>query len=370
MITLLGAGRVGKFIAQSLWDRVKSPIQIVDVTPPEGLPLEKVSLRLGDATDRDFLKEAVQPAQVVVNALPGRLGFQVLKDLIQMGKAIVDIAFMPEDPLELHQEAQETGAIALVDLGVAPGISHALTGWMEAHYSVEKALIYVGGLPFERTLPFEYKAPFSPVDVIEEYTRPARFRENGTIYEVPALSEIEHLPCPGIGTLEAFLTDGLRSLLKTSRIPTLREKTLRYPGHAKIITLLRDIGFFDTSPLPKSGIAPRKVTAELLTQHWQFFRGEKEFTFLRCDYTIQDQPRSFSLFDTTQGDGTLSMARMTGLPAVYGVLSLLEKKVTSPGVYPPESLAKDPQWMKGLIRWLDRAGIQLSPEVRQEFMEE
>ena len=71
----------------------------------------------------------------------------------------------------------------------------------------------VGGLPKIRTLPFEYKAPFSPIDVIEEYTRPARFIENGHIVIKPALSDAELIDFEKTGTLESFNTDGLRSIL-------------------------------------------------------------------------------------------------------------------------------------------------------------
>ena len=43
----------------------------------------------------------------------------------------------------------------------------------------------------KRKLPYQYKAPFSPVDVIEEYTRPARFIRNSKLVIKPALSDIE-----------------------------------------------------------------------------------------------------------------------------------------------------------------------------------
>ena len=50
---------------------------------------------------------------------------------------------------------------------------------------------FVGGLPFKRTLPFQYKAPFSPIDVIEEYTRPARMLIKGEIISNPPMSDPE-----------------------------------------------------------------------------------------------------------------------------------------------------------------------------------
>ena len=55
--------------------------------------------------------------------------------------------------------------------------------------------------------------------------------ESGKIITKPALSEPEFVDFEGIGTLEAFNTDGLRTLLTTMNIPTMIYKTLRYHGH-------------------------------------------------------------------------------------------------------------------------------------------
>ena len=120
---------------------------------------------------------------------------------------------------------------------------------------------YVGGLPKVRKKPFQYKAPFSPADVIEEYTRPARLMENGHIIVRPALSDVEWIHFENLGTLEAFNTDGLRSLLYTMpHIKNQKEKTMRYPGHVDIIISLKESGFFSETPIDVNGtkISPIK----------------------------------------------------------------------------------------------------------------
>ena len=109
-----------------------------------------------------------------------------------------------------------------------PGMGNILA--MHAHAQLDKTdsvIIYVGGLPAVREWPYEYKAVFSPIDVIEEYTRPARYKENGAMVTRPALSDPELIDFPGIGTLEAFNTDGLRTMASTIKAPNLKEKTLR-----------------------------------------------------------------------------------------------------------------------------------------------
>ena len=128
---------------------------------------------------------------------------------------------------------------AIVDFGVAPGIPNLLLGYHQNTMKIDVYKCYVGGLPKKRTMPFQYKAPFSPVDVIEEYTRPARYVVNGEIVVKEALSEPEFLEFDEIGTLEAFNTDGLRSLLFTNDIPNKIEKTLRYPDERSVRTILQ-----------------------------------------------------------------------------------------------------------------------------------
>src|SRR5262249_10095963 len=127
-------------------------------------------------------------------------------------------------------------------------------------------------------------APFAPSDVIEEYVRPARMVENGKIVIKEALSEPELIDFPGVGSLEAFNTDGLRSLIQTlAGVPDMKEKTLRYPGHIELMRVLRPTGFFDQKPITVDGVSvrPLDVTSALLFPKWTFEEGEGELTVLR-----------------------------------------------------------------------------------------
>src|SRR6476619_3048348 len=99
---------------------------------------------------------------------------------------------------------------------------------------------YVGGLPANPQPPFYYKAPFSPIDVIQEYVRPARLVEDGKVVTKPAMSDKELMQFDEVGELEAFNTDGLRSLIITmNHIRDMKEKTLRYPGHHSLIVAMQ-----------------------------------------------------------------------------------------------------------------------------------
>ena len=178
------------------------------------------------------------------------MGYQALEAIIKAKKNVVDISFFPEDPLELDDLAKQNHVTAVVDCGVAPGISNLLLGYYNERMTITHFECLVGGLPKQRVKPFEYKAPFSPIDVLEEYTRPARYVENGFVVTKPALSDAELIDFEKVGTLEAFNTDGLRTILFTmSHIPNMIEKTLRYPGHIDLMKALIKAGFLMKSRL-------------------------------------------------------------------------------------------------------------------------
>ncbi|MBN1948170.1 MAG: saccharopine dehydrogenase NADP-binding domain-containing protein, partial [Candidatus Cloacimonetes bacterium] len=243
-IAVLGCGLVGRAIALDL--SRKHQVRAVDKNRDilDSLSAANIEPCLLDLDRENELQEAISGVNLVVNAVPGFMGFSTLRQVIEAGKDTVDIAFSPEDTGKLHELARSRMVTAVVDCGVAPGMSNVIIGYHTGKMKIQATECLVGGLPQVRSWPFQYKAPFSPIDVIEEYLRPARMRENGRIIIKPALSDPELVELPEIGTLEAFNTDGLRSLLETTDIPDLKEKTLRYPGHIEYIRVLRHIGLF------------------------------------------------------------------------------------------------------------------------------
>src|SRR5690606_17875129 len=151
----------------------------------------------------------------VVGAVPGFMGFGVAQAVVQAGKNMVDISFFPEDPFLLDEEARREQVTLVTDCGVAPGMGNILLGYHNKQMKVLRYECLVGGLPVARTWPWEYKAVFSPIDVIEEYVRPARYVQNGAIVVREALSDPELIDFEGIGTLESWNSDGLRTLIQT-----------------------------------------------------------------------------------------------------------------------------------------------------------
>ncbi|ROL56090.1 saccharopine dehydrogenase [Bacteroidetes/Chlorobi group bacterium Naka2016] len=364
-ILVLGCGLVGRTIVKDLAKNHK--VAVVDISKENLEEVRKfvsVDTYIGSVDDKNFLSEIVKNFDLVVSAVPGFLGFRVLKSVIEFGKNVVDIAFFPENPFELDELAKQNNVTAIVDCGIAPGLSHMIIGYYSSFADIEEATIYVGGLPFERTLPFEYKAPFSPVDVLEEYIRPARFLHNGKIIQREPLTELELLNFKGIGTLEAFLTDGLRTLLSTVNVPYLKEKTLRYPGYAQKIKLLKDCGFLSTEPIEtKSGnVVPMHITEKLLLSQWKLSPEDEEFTIMRIVLKEKNTKKKtiYEIFDRTDTVGKdYSMGRTTGFVACAVVNLLAKDKVVRKGIIPPEVLARDKDCFDFTINYLKERKVQI-----------
>jgi len=292
------------------------------------------------------------------------MGYKTLKKVIQTGKDIVDISFMPEDFMTLDKLAKEHQVTAVVDCGIAPGMGNLILGYHNENMKVDSSTCYVGGLPQKREWPFEYKAVFSPIDVIEEYTRPARYVENGHLVTRDALSDIELIDFPGIGTLEAWNSDGLRSLLLTMKIPNMIEKTLRYPGTTQNIKVLRETGFFSTEEIVVRGIKikPIDVTSEILFPKWQLEPGEGDFTVMKLIISGTEDGKkktyTYNLYDTYDpATHTLSMARTTGFTCTAVADLILQGKYNQPGISPPEYVGARKGNFEAVIEYLKERGV-------------
>ncbi len=294
---VLGAGLVGSAIALDLAMDQDMDVTVADFNQSslDKLKRQNISVIQADLSDPQALKSTVMDFDIIVGALPGFMGFETLKSIIEAGKNVVDISFFPEDAFRLDELAKDNNVTAVVDCGVVPGCSNIILGYL--HSSLEKIVsytCYVGGLPVIREWPFEYKAPFSPIDVIEEYTRPARFVVKSDLVIRPALSDPEIIDFPGIGSLEAFNTDGLRTLISTfPDIPDKIEKTLRYPGHIEKMKLLRELGLFSHETIEVKGvkIKPIDLTTKLILPKWKLKEGEEDLMVMQIIIKGEKQGR-------------------------------------------------------------------------------
>ena len=370
-IAVLGVGLVGSLIARDLAQDAGITVVAVDAREEPlaklaGVP--RLATRRADLSNPAEVARTVAGADVVALAVPGFLGTHALRAVIRAGKPVADISFSPEDPLDFDAEAKAAGVPAIVDCGVAPGLSNLFVGRSVASLdATDEVVVLVGGLPVRRVWPFEYRLVFSLTDVIEEYTRPSRFRENGHEVVRPALSDPEYVDLPRVGTLEAFNTDGLRTLLRTIDAPNLKEKTLRFPGHIEKMRMLRDAGFFDQAPIRVGGVevTPRALTEALLHKAWTLPPGDDEFTVLRVEVAGTrggvKKRIVWDLYDQTDPKTRVtSMARTTGFPCAIIARLLAEGAFTRPGVHPPEVLGRDEALTSRILRELEERGVSVS----------
>lgn len=368
-IVILGGGLVGGPMALDLAQDEGTEVTVVDFDQVtlDGIKNrdDRISVLNRDLSSPEVVTELAAGFDLVLSAVPGFMGFETLKAAIAAGKNVVDIAFFPENPFDLDEFAKEKEVIAIVDCGVTPGMTNVLIGHAAQHLDrTESAIIYVGGIPELREWPFEYKAGFSPIDVVEEYTRPARYVENGKLVVRPALSDAEYINFPKVGTLEAFNTDGLRSLAETIDCPNMKEKTLRYPGHIEKMAVLRETGFFDTEPVDVGGtkIRPVDFTAKLLFPKWKLEPGDVDLTVLKVivEGELAGAPRryTYDLYDRYDEEtGIHSMARTTGYTATVAVRMLAEGLYTTPGISPPEFFGRHDECVEFLLDGLKERGV-------------
>lgn len=327
---------------------------------------KKLSTMQLDVTDYDALRSAVAGSDLVICAVPGSLGFNTIKTVIEAGKNLIDISFFPEDSLELDSLAREKGVTAIVDCGVAPGMDNLILGYYNEKLNLSHFECLVGGLPKERKWPFCYKAPFSPIDVLEEYTRPARYVENGVMVVREALTDCEFVEFDSVGTLESFNSDGLRSIIFTMpHIPNMKEKTLRYPGHVEYVRVLKESGFFNNEEIEINGnmISPMDFTSKILFREWKLGDSEAEFTIMRvtlrgANSKGETEEVVYNLYDEycteTQ---TSSMARTTGYTATAAANMFLEELFPEKGVFPPELVGKKEVCFNYILNYLDKRNI-------------
>ena len=367
-VIVLGAGMVGGAIAidmakshnvtltdlsQNVLDRVKQKC--------DSLNTQQV-----DVTNKEALQRIIKQHDLVICAVPGFLGFETLKSIIEAEMNVVDISFFPENSLELDALAKEKNITAIVDCGVAPGMDNLILGYYNGKMKITDFTCLVGGLPKIKKWPFCYKAPFSPVDVIEEYTRPARYVEHGKEVVREPLTDCENIDFDKIGTLESFNSDGLRSIIYTMpHIPNMKEKTLRYPGHVEYIKVLKESGFFNTEKIEVKGnmVSPVDFTSKILFNEWKLGETEEELTVMRItikgeNANGQIEEVNYDLYDEycteTQ---TSSMARTTGYTATAAANLFLDGLFSEKGIFPPELVGKHETCFDYFLKYLEERNI-------------
>ncbi len=349
MITVLGAGNIGRAIVDFLSE--KDDISVIDISARALNGISRARKFKGNVMDH---KSVIENSDLVVNALPGSISFQVISKIIGMGKSVVDVSYMPEDPFLLDEKVKEMNVFFVPDAGFAPGLSNLIAGYLYKKIESPKSIeIYVAGLPSKKVPPLDYTVTWSIEGLIDEYTRPARMVKNYRIVVVDPLETVEPFCISNIGSFETFVSDGLRTMLNTIKIRYMFERTLRYPSHIEKIKMLRDLGYFSKEKIGKC--APYDITVRL------FERLKNESGDICILLVRVIGKRSFEVFLYDKYDGKRkisSMSRVTGYTA--GAISTLMMERDLNGVIPPEVLGFDEMNFNSIRNMLKKKGIILN----------
>ena len=180
----------------------------------------------------------------------------------------------------------------------------------------------------------------------------------------PALSDPEFLNFDEVGTLEAFNSDGLRTLADTLTAPNMKEKTLRYPGHIEKMRVLRESGFFSQDEIEINGvkIKPIDFTSKLLFPMWELKEGDEEFTVMKIIVEGEKDKKkiryTYNLLDRHDKKTNIhSMARTTGYTATTMVRLLAKGMFDQKGICPPEYIGQKPECVDFVLNDLKEKGV-------------
>ncbi len=370
---IAGAGNIGSIIASEIAKNPSNSVIIADINPERAMKMPGISGKKNvefvklDINRADDASRIINGCDMIVGALPGSTGLKLIKLAIDHGKNIVDVSYMNEDPFALDEKAKEAGVTVVPDLGVAPGLSNMMVGnSIKQLDKVESVKIMVGGMPENKVPPLDYNLTWSTEGLIDEYTRPANIVEKGVLKSVEALSGLQTVNYEGIGTLEAFYTDGLRTLLRTVKdVQEMWEKTLRYPGHAEKIRTMRDLGYFDKEYAKVDGkdVKPFDLSVKLFDRH---LKRDDVRDLIVMDVTVEGtkggetKKIEYFVYDSYDTKNRISaMSRTTAFPPSIIAQILSEKPPEEKGIVPPEILGKDDSLFETTIRKLKEKGVKV-----------
>ena len=376
---MLGCGNIGSVVAEDLAESLPSAqIVVADMNKSRAeevisqISRSNVSWFQLDASNHHELTNTLRKFDLSVGTLPGSMGFKACKAAIAAKVNMVDVSYMPEDVITLDKAASKAKVCLIPDCGMSPGLGNILVGHAISKLDrVESVHMLNGGLPESPVPPLGYVITWSVKDLIDMYSRKATIVKEGKVTKVEAMSGLEEITFPRVGRLEAFYTDGLRTLLHTVKeAKEMWEKTLRYPGHIQKIKLLKTLGFFDEKAVKigNLSISPRELTARLLEKKLKKsevldivamlvkVNGWKNGRKVMYTYHLLDR------FDRKHR--VTAMARTTSYTASVVAQLVASKEVEEKGIVPPERLGMNQRFYRKFMRTLKKRGIVVQESMK------
>jgi lysine 6-dehydrogenase len=309
-----------------------------------------------DVRDADAVRALMRDCDGVMSAIPYYFNFPLAQLAVEMGVHFTDLGGntnIVRQQETLHDAAVAKGVSVVPDTGVAPGMVNIVAQHgIDQFETVEQVQLFVGGLPQDPEPPLGYQIAYSIEGMLDYYTTPSLVMRDGTLQEVRALSEIETVRfAEPLGDLEAFHTAGGLSTMVyryAGRIPRMEYKTLRYPGHARIMEAIRELGLLGTDEVDVKGahVRPRDVFVRVAGERLR--RGRPDLVALRVVITGEAdgvrRTRAWEVVDFYDAaHGISAMMRTTGYTlSITGQLQAM--RMVAPGVFTPDVCVPAPKY--------------------------
>lgn len=326
-------------------------------------PGKKLSVQKLDIKDREKVVKFLRGFDVAASALPHGIVHHSDLAAVAAGTKMLNIAFEDEQ-MELDSAAKKSGALLIPGCGVAPGLGAILLAHaLESLGGGDEGHILVGGLPQDPKPPFGYRLVFSIVGLLREYIEDARVYRDGKLVKVRPFSTVESVEFPKpIGTLEAFCTDGLASLVYTMKgMRVLDEKTLRWPGHVEKMNLLLESGYFEKEKVRAGGVEVSPLELSWAVLGRKLSEGDaRDMTVMRV---IAKGKRGEVVYDMLdrydEKNGVSSMGKTTAYTGSIVAQMVGRGDIKGKGVVPPETAVAGAS-VDYLLSELDRRGVKVT----------
>jgi lysine 6-dehydrogenase len=368
-VLVLGAGLQGSACALDL---LKSPgvtavvlaDRETDVTAPFLQPFAsdpRLVRRALDVREHTAVAEAMAQVDAVCCALPYYLNFEMARAAVEAGVHFCDLGGNTEIVFRqkaLHDAAAAKGLTIVPDCGLAPGLVNILAQrGIDRCDTVRAVRLFVGGLPQHPEPPLEYQIVYSIEGVLDYYTTLSWVLRDGARRQVTALSEVEPVTFDDVGTLEAFHTAGGLSTMAfryEGRIPVMEYKTLRYPGHARVMEAIRELGFLSLEPVDVKGVpvVPRDLAVAVMGPR---LRKPKAPDLVALRVVVEGTSggaavtHTFEVVDRADPQaGVSAMMRTTGYSLSLTAQLQVTRAIGTPGVWTPDECVPSDAYIAGL----------------------
>lgn len=234
-IAVLGLGNVGTLAALLLHEAGFTVSGFDNRELRRKRPFETRQLDVGSV---EALAAALEPFDAVFSCLPYHLNIGVAKAAHGLGIHYFDLTEDVPTTQAIREMSKTAKGLMAPQCGLAPGFIGIVGAHLAKQLDTVRAIkLRVGALPQHPTGLLGYAFNWSPEGVVNEYLNDCEVIEEGQHKWVSPMEWIETVYVNGV-KLEAFTTSGgLGTMCETylGRIENLDYKTMRYPGHMKLM---------------------------------------------------------------------------------------------------------------------------------------